>query len=65
MTDRCRRSILAVLIFHGMMNFTGEGLRISADMYPFILIGNVLLAVLLIALWQRGAKPDTGTKPNQ
>lgn len=40
-------------------------LRISADMYPFILSGNVLLAVLLIALWQREAKPDTGTKPNQ
>lgn len=63
--NRTRRSILAVFIFHGMMNFTGEWLRISADMYPFILSGNVLLAVLLIALWQRGAKPDTGTKPNR
>jgi len=48
-----QRSILAVLIFHGMMNFTGEWLRISPDMYPFMLSGNVLLALLLIALWQR------------
>lgn len=57
-----RRSILAVLIFHGMMNFTGEWLRISPDMYPFMLFGNVLLAVLLIALWQRGKYPGSGSR---
>ncbi|APE29631.1 abortive infection protein [Halomonas aestuarii] len=51
---RTGRSILAVLIFHGMMNLTGEWLRISPDMYPFMLWGNVLLAVLLILLWRRG-----------
>ncbi len=47
------RSILAVLIFHAMMNFTGEWLRISPDMYPFVLYGNLLLAVLLILFWKR------------
>jgi hypothetical protein len=62
--NRTRRSILAVLIFHGMMNFTGEWLRISPDMYPFMLFGNVLFAALLIALWQRGITPDTSTNPN-
>jgi hypothetical protein len=40
-----------------MMNFTGEWLRISPDMYPFMLSGNILLAVFLIALWQRGKHP--------
>jgi membrane protease YdiL (CAAX protease family) len=55
--NRTQRSILAVLIFHGMMNFTGEWLRISPDMYPFMLSGNILLAVFLIALWQRGKHP--------
>lgn len=47
---RAGRSILAVLIFHGMMNFSGEWLQTSPDMYPFMLTGNVLAAVL-VALW--------------
>jgi hypothetical protein len=51
--NRTDRSILAVLIFHGMMNFTGEWLRISPDMYPFMLTGNVLAAVLLVLWWNR------------
>lgn len=55
--NRTQRSILAVLIFHGMMNFTGEWLRISPGMYPFMLSGNILLAVFLIALWLRGKHP--------
>jgi len=45
--NRTRRSILAVLIFHGLMNFTGEWLRISRDMYPFILSGNVFVAAVV------------------
>lgn len=46
------RSILAVLIFHAMMNFTGELLGISAEMYPFVLSGYVLLALALLIHWQ-------------
>lgn len=49
------RSILAALIFHGMMNFTGEWLRISADMYPFMLSGNVLMALFVVSVWHRSA----------
>ena len=59
-----RRSILTVLIFHGLMNFTGEWLRISPDMYPFTLSGNVFLALFLIALWQKVKVIDTDIKPN-
>jgi hypothetical protein len=62
--NRTGRSILAVLIFHGMMNFTGEWLRISQDMYPFMLSGNVLFATLLIVLWQRERTAATNTNPN-
>jgi len=51
--NRTNRSILAVLIFHGMMNFTGEWLRISPDMYPFMLSGNLVVAALLILWWTR------------
>lgn len=46
------RSILAALIIHGMMNFTGEWLRISPDMYPFMLSGKLLLALVVVMLWQ-------------
>lgn len=48
-----RRSILAVLVFHGMMNFTGEVLGIAADMYPFVLSGYVILAAALLITWLR------------
>lgn len=51
--NRTGRSILAVLIFHAMMNFTGEWLRISPDMYPFMLAGNVLIAALVVRVWQK------------
>ncbi|MES1942670.1 abortive infection protein-like protein [Salinisphaera sp. PC39] len=50
--SRTGRSILAVLVFHGMMNFTGEWLRISSAMYPFMLYGNLVLAVLLVLCWR-------------
>ena len=54
---RTGRSILAVVLFHGMMNFTGEWLRISPDMYPFMLWGSVLVAALVGASWRREQQP--------
>jgi uncharacterized protein len=51
--NHTERSILAVLIFHGIMNFTGEVLGISADMYPFVLSGYALSAMLLVLTWRR------------
>ena len=56
--NRTGRSILAVLIFHGMMNFAGEWLRISPDMYPFMLTGNLLAAVLLVLWWNKKRRSD-------
>jgi len=55
--NRTGRSILAVLVFHAMMNFTGEWLRISPDMYPFMLAGNVILAALVVLVWQKRSLP--------
>jgi membrane protease YdiL (CAAX protease family) len=43
------RSILAVLLFHGMMNFTGEFLRLAPEIFPFMLIGNFLAAAAVVA----------------
>lgn len=54
--DRTNRSLLAVLLFHGMMNFTGEWLRISPAMYPFMLLGNLLMALLAVWAWRRGPR---------
>jgi len=51
--NHTQRSILAVLMFHGMMNLTGELLGISAEMYPFVVSGYAVLAMLLILIWQR------------
>lgn len=45
--NRTCRSVLAVVVFHGMMNFTGEWWRILAQMYPFVLFGNILVAMIL------------------
>ncbi len=47
------RSILAALVFHAMMNFTGEWLRISPDMYPFMLSGKVLMALVIVLVWRQ------------
>lgn len=46
--NRTHGSLLAVLAFHGLMNFTGEWLRIAPDMYPFMLSGAVAAALLVI-----------------
>jgi len=46
--NHTHRSILAALVFHGLMNFTGEWLRVSSDMYPFMLIGTVAVTLLVI-----------------
>jgi len=43
------RSILAVLLFHGMMNFTGEFLGLAPEIFPFTLIGNILVAAAVVA----------------
>jgi len=59
-----RRSILAVLIFHGMMNFTGEWLRILPDMYPFILSGNLFVVLFFDRALAKIKAPDTGINPN-
>ncbi|MCW5621324.1 MAG: CPBP family intramembrane metalloprotease [Burkholderiales bacterium] len=47
------RSILAALLFHGMMNFTGEFLGLAPEMFPFMLAGNALAAAVLILSWRR------------
>ena len=46
--DRTDRSLLAVLVLHGMMNLTGEVLGIAADMYPFVLSAHVLVAIAAV-----------------
>jgi membrane protease YdiL (CAAX protease family) len=50
-----RRSILAALIFHGMMNLTGELLGLAPEMQPFMLVGYGLAAAALITTWRRTA----------
>lgn len=44
-------SLVAVLLFHAMLNFTGEWLRLAPELQPFMLAGNLLLAGLVIRHW--------------
>jgi len=60
------RSILAVLLFHGMMNFTGEFLGLAPEMFPFMLLGSFLAATAVVVYWRLqgygriAAAPRTG-----
>lgn len=59
--NNTRRSILAVLLFHAFGNLTGELMGFSPEMYPFILSGYVVVAVLLVAVWSPGSLRGWGT----
>ena len=50
--NETRRSILAVILFHGMMNLTGEFLGLSTAMFPFLLLGNFVAATVLVLFWR-------------
>jgi hypothetical protein len=54
--DNTHRSILAALVFHGMMNFSGEFFGVSSEMYPFVLSGYALVAAVVVLRWRWGAK---------
>jgi hypothetical protein len=42
------RSILVVLVFHAMMNFTGEFLGLAPEIFPFMLVGNFVAAAAVV-----------------
>ena len=48
------RSILAILVIHGMMNLTGELLGLAPELFPFQLPFLVLVAAALVVNWRRG-----------
>jgi len=51
--NETNRSVLAVLLFHGMMNFTGELLGLASEMFPIMLVGNALVATVVVLSWRR------------
>lgn len=51
--NNTQRSILAVFLFHGMLNFTGLVLGLAPELQPFNLLGIVIFATALIARWRR------------
>ncbi len=52
--NNTRRSVLAILLIHGMMNLTGELLGLAPELFPFQLPFLVLIAAALVVSWQRG-----------
>lgn len=57
-----KRSILAVVLFHAMMNLTGEFLGLAPEMFPFMLLGNLLVAAVLVVTWRRGSSRGEGNE---
>lgn len=51
-----KRSILAAILFHGMMNFTGEFLGLAPDVFPLLLVGNLVVASVLVLAWSRSRR---------
>lgn len=51
--NETNRSILAAVLFHAMMNLTGEFLGLAPEMFPFMLMGKLLAATVLVLTWQR------------
>lgn len=47
------RSILAAILFHGMMNFTGEFLGLAPDVFPLLLVGNLVVVTVPVLAWSR------------
>jgi membrane protease YdiL (CAAX protease family) len=52
--NNTRRSVLAILVIHGMMNLTGELLGLAPELFPFQLPFLVLIAAALVVSWRRG-----------
>jgi len=52
--NNTNRSVLAILVIHGMMNLTGELLGLAPELFPFQLPFLVLVAAALVVSWQRG-----------
>lgn len=59
--NNTRRSILAVVIFHAMMNLTGEVFGLAPELFPFLLVGYTIIAGGLIIHWRRTGV-DTATR---
>lgn len=56
-----RRSILAVVVFHAMLNLTGEVLGLAPNLFPFLLVGFAVIAGSLVLHWRRTGE-ETATK---
>ena len=53
--NKTNRSILAVVLFHAMMNLTGEFLGLTPEMFPFLLVGYATMAMVLVLTWRHSA----------
>ncbi|AEJ19709.1 CPBP family intramembrane glutamic endopeptidase [Gracilinema caldarium] len=46
--NKTNRSILAAVLFHGIMNFTGEFLGIDSILFPYMLIGYIFITTFIV-----------------
>ncbi len=60
--ERTDHSIAAVLVFHAIMNLSGEFLGITAGMYPFVVSGHLIVAGAVMVSWRRRRRLARSTK---
>lgn len=58
--QRTGRSILAALVFHALMNLTGELLGIANDLQPFLLLGSATAAATVLISLMRSPANQRG-----
>lgn len=63
--NKTGRSVLAALLFHGMMNFSGEFLGLAPEMFPFMLIGRLLVVSVLVLAWRRTGSELARPRPGK
>jgi membrane protease YdiL (CAAX protease family) len=50
--NNTQRSTLSAILFHFMMNFTGEFLRLPGDFKNFQFIWLTVIAILIVFIWR-------------
>jgi membrane protease YdiL (CAAX protease family) len=59
--NNTQRSTLSAILFHFMMNFTGEFLRLPSDFKNYQFIWLIVIAISIIIVW----KPSQLTRQHQ
>lgn len=61
--NNTKRSILAIIGLHFMGNLTGETMGFTPEMYPFTVIGTLIITITIIIIWKPKSLRKKQKKP--